>query len=395
MKNKIGLSVVALTMLASMIACSTSVDMGSLVATKQPTARSSKVYSPTSKPPRQTTSPGIITGPEVRSDDVLTILYEQVNPGVVAIRTLGETGDGLGSGWVFDMDGHIVTNYHVVEGATDLEVDFPSGYKVEGEILATDLDSDLAVIKVDVPPDELFPLTTGDSEQLRVGQTVVAIGNPFGLSSTMTVGIVSAKGRTMESFRETPDGGVFSAGDLIQTDAAINPGNSGGPLLDLGGRVVGVNRAIRTAGNGITGDVGNIGIGFAISINIVNRVVPVLIEKGTYDYPYIGITAHEELSLLEARALGLNYTSGAYIVGVQRGGPADKAGIKAGVQSADVNELPAGGDLVVAVDGRPVQVFADLLGYLMANKSPGEQVVLTVIRDDEPMDVTILLDKRP
>ncbi len=395
MNNRIAFSAVSLALMTAMIACSTSVNMGSLVETRQPTARSSKVYTTTSKPSAQIPSTNSLQDTEIHSDNVLTTIYERVNPGVVAIRTLGETGHGLGSGWVFDNDGHIVTNYHVVEGATDLEVDFPSGYKLEGEVLATDLDSDLAVVKVDAPPDELYPLTTGDSEQLKIGQTVVAIGNPFGLNSTMTVGIVSAKGRTLESFRGTPDGGVFSAGDLIQTDAAINPGNSGGPLLDLEGRVVGVNRAIRTAGNSLMGEAGNIGIGFAISINIVKRVVPVLIEKGTYDYPYIGITAREELSLPESRALGLNYTSGAYIVGVKSGGPADKAGIKAGIQGKNVKELPAGGDLVVAVDGRPVQVFADLLGYLMANKSPGEQVVLTVIRDDAPLDITILLDKRP
>jgi 2-alkenal reductase len=211
----------------------------------------------------------------------------------------------------------------------------------------------------------------------------------------MTVGIVSAKGRTLQSFRESPEGGVFSAGDLIQTDAAINPGNSGGPLLNLAGEVIGVNRAIRTAGNTVAGEPGNIGIGFAISINIVKRVVPELIANGSYDYPYLGVTAREELSLIEAEALGINITSGAYVVGIARGGPAEKAGIKAGRQNPDNANLPIGGDLIIAVDGRPVRIFGDLLGYLMTNKSPGDEIVVTIHRGEETFDVPVTLGRRP
>jgi len=166
-------------------------------------------------------------------EGLLISLYERVNPGVVSIQTLSVTGGGLGSGFVFDKDGHIITNYHVVEDATELEVDFPSGYKTRGSVIGRDIDSDLAVIKVDVPEEFLFPLPLGNSDDLRIGQTVIAIGNPFNLSGTMTLGIVSAKSRTLSSFRQASTGGFFSAGDLIQTDASINPGNSGGPLLNL------------------------------------------------------------------------------------------------------------------------------------------------------------------
>jgi S1-C subfamily serine protease len=167
----------------------------------------------------------------VSQQDALTILYERVSSGVVTIRVLTDQGDGLGSGFVFDSEGHILTNYHVVEGVTNLEVDFQSGYKVRGDVVATDIDSDLAVIKVDAPASQLHPLTLGDSDLVKVGQTVVAIGNPFGLDGTMTVGIVSSKGRTLESFRQSASGSYFTAGGLIQTDAAINPGNSGGHQL--------------------------------------------------------------------------------------------------------------------------------------------------------------------
>ena len=336
----------------------------------------------------------LVSGDLLGMQDILVGLYEQVNPGVVAIQTIGEQGGGLGSGFVWDKSGNIVTNFHVVEGATDLEVDFPSGLKVRGEVVANDLDSDLAVIKVDVPADQLMPLPLGDSDQLRVGQPLVAIGNPFGLSSTMTLGIVSAKGRTLDSIRESPDGGFFTAGDIIQTDAAINPGNSGGPLLNLNGQVIGLNRAIRTT-NSLDGEPTNSGIGFAISVNIMKRVIPVLIEEGKYDYPYLGIAALPEISLLEQEALQLTSTSGAYITRIVPGGPAEDAGLRAGARSTDLSGLQRGGDLITAVDGRPVRIFGDLLSYLMTNKSPGDKVLLRVLRGDEELEVELTLGRRP
>jgi len=209
---------------------------------------------------------------EILLQDALVALYEAVSPGVVSIQVYSEIGSGVGSGFVIDKQGNIVTNYHVVQGASDVEVHFQSGLKVYGEVMGVDLDSDLAVIRVDVDPEFLYPLSLGDSDQVRVGQTVIAIGNPFGLSGTMTTGIVSARGRTLESIRQTEGGTFFSAGDLIQTDANINPGNSGGPLLNLNGEVIGINRAIQTNGSVLSTNPVNTGIGFAVSSNILRRV---------------------------------------------------------------------------------------------------------------------------
>lgn len=328
-------------------------------------------------------------------EGLLINLYERVNPGVVSIQTLSITGGGLGSGLVYDKEGHVITNYHVVEDATELEVDFPSGYKARGTVIGRDIDSDLAVIKVEVPEEFLFPLQLGNSDDLRIGQTVVAIGNPFNLSGSMTLGIVSAKGRTLESFRQASTGGFFSAGDLIQTDASINPGNSGGPLLNLNGEVVGINRAIRTEQSNENGEPINSGIGFAISSNIVARVVPFLIRDGNYDYPYVGITSQEDLTLMEREALGIEKMTGAYILAVSEGSPAAEAGLIGGSTITRINGLLAGGDLIVAVDNRPVRLFSDFLSYIMANKSPGDEIVLTIIRAGEEMEVPLILDKRP
>jgi S1-C subfamily serine protease len=346
--------------------------------------------------------PGVTVMPQLDSSssiisqqDALTLLYDRVSSGVVAIRVLTDLGDGLGSGFVFDAEGHIITNYHVVEGVTDLEVDFQSGYKVRGNVIATDIDSDLAVIKVDAPASQLHPLTLGDSDLVKVGQTVVAIGNPFGLDGTMTVGIVSSKGRTLESFRQSASGSYFTAGGIIQTDAAINPGNSGGPLLNLQGEVIGVNRAIETNSYTTTGEPANSGIGFAISSNIIQRVVPHLIEDGKYDYPYLGISSNEDISLLQAEALGLPQTTGVYVHIVTPGSPADKAGLVAGTRATRVAGLSAGGDLIIAIDGQEVKTFSDMLNYLITNKSPGDIVTFTVLRDEKTIEVELTLDKRP
>jgi S1-C subfamily serine protease len=336
-----------------------------------------------------------VTVNNTQDQQLLVALFQHVNPGVVAIKTVGEQAGSLGSGFVFDAQGHIVTNYHVVEGSKQVEVDFTSGFKTYGTIIGTDLDSDLAVVKVDAPADELHPLSLGDSDALQVGQTVIAIGNPFGLNSSMTTGIVSALGRTLDSLHTTASGGYFTAGDIIQTDAAINPGNSGGPLFNLDGEVVGINRAIRTVNSTTSGEPLNSGIGFAISSNIVKRVVPVLIEKGRYDYPYLGISSMDELSLPVIEALGLKVYTGAYVTGIVKGSPADKAGVIAGEKPTSLGGLFAGGDLITAIDGRPILTFDDLLRYLINNKSPGDTVVLTVLRGEETLDITVTLAKRP
>jgi 2-alkenal reductase len=333
---------------------------------------------------------------ELTSDQILTSLYEQVNPGVVTIITSTDQGVGSGSGFVIDEEGHILTNYHVVEGATQVEVAFPSGIKVIGDVIATDLDSDVAVVKVDMSSDLLYPLRLGDSDKLKVGQMVVAIGNPYRLSNTMTLGIVSAKGRVLDSIRTTSEQGSYSAGDVIQTDASINPGNSGGPLLNLKGEVVGINRAIQTTGTTLQGEAVNTGIGFAVSINIVKRVVPYLIETGKYDYPYMGISSSStDLTLSEWKALGTSQTSGAYVMSVTPGGPAEQAGLKGGTQPTSINGLFSGGDIIVAVDGQPVLVYGDVISYIFLHKSPGEKIVLTIIRNGEQKEVTLTLGKRP
>jgi 2-alkenal reductase len=357
------------------------------------------------QPTATSTFPPLTTAAPVQSQSAtvqlitesdLAALYERVNPRVVTVIVTTADASGSGSGFVYDKEGHILTNYHVVEGAETIEVDFTDGNKVYGDVVATDLDSDLAVIKVNVPAEKLVPLPLGDSSALKVGDQVVAIGNPFRLSSTMTLGIVSAKGRMLDSIRTSSDNSPFSAGDLIQTDASINPGNSGGPLLNLAGEVVGINRAIRTTGTTSTGDPVNSGIGFSVSINIVKRVVPYLIRDGQYDYPYLGISSSSlDLSLTEWQALGINQTYGAYLTSVVPGGPADKAGLRAGTVTTTIPGLYAGGDLIQAVDGQTVYVYGDLVSYIMTNKSPGDTINLTIIRSGQTMEVPLTLGKRP
>ena len=333
----------------------------------------------------------------IPQDGSLEALYQQVLPGVVSIQVVTSEGDGLGSGFVYDTQGHIITNFHVVDGATALEVDFSSGYKARGTVVGVDKDSDLAIVKVDAPEAELHPLALGDSSALQVGQTVIAIGNPFGLNGTMTVGIVSALGRTQASQHSIDGGGFFSAADIIQTDAAVNPGNSGGPLLNTEGEVVGVNRAIVTNNTNAVGQPTNSGIAFAVSVNIVKRVAPYLIRDGSYDYPYLGISflGEEFMTLDTIEALGLQSYNGAYVVDVTKDGPADQAGIRAGNTPSRINGLNAGGDLITAIDGRPIRTFDELISYLVTNKSPGETVVLTVLRDGKSLDVKVTLGARP
>jgi S1-C subfamily serine protease len=327
----------------------------------------------------------------VAEQDGLVTLYENVSPGTVAILT----DQGQGSGFVYDANGDIVTNYHVIEGATTVEVRFSSGFMAYGTVIGTDTDSDLAIVKVDAPAEEIHPLPLGDSDSLKVGQTVVAIGNPFGLNGTMTVGIVSALGRTLDAIHETPDGQPFTAGDIIQTDAAINPGNSGGPLFNINGEVIGINRAIRTLSSTDTGQPVNSGIGFAVSINMVKRVAPVLIETGKYDYPFLGISSMDSLSLEVVKELGLESFTGAYVTDVVANGPADKAGIIAGTKPTSLSGLFGGGDLIIAIDGHSVRTFDEMLAYLITNKGPGDSIVLQVLRGKEKVDVTLILDKRP
>jgi 2-alkenal reductase len=345
---------------------------------------------PTTQPAAASQSPAA-----TELDAILPSLYQKISPGVVSILNFSSQGDGLGSGLVYDNKGYIITNYHVVEGSSELEVNFISGLKARATLVGSDLDSDLAVIKVDVPADQLKPLTLGNSDQVLTGQLVIAMGNPFGLTGTMTQGIVSAKGRTLESLRQSDTGGFFSSGNIIQTDAAINPGNSGGPLINLKGEVIGINRMIQTTSTSATGEPTNSGIGFAIPVNMVKRVAPVLISNGKYDYPYLGLSFNTGMGLTEYEAVGLKQTYGAYIVDVTKGGPGDQAGLKAGTKTTSIQGLRSGGDLVVGVDNRPVLEFNDLIGYVLENKLPGDKITLTVMRDNQQKEVSLTLGKRP
>ncbi len=356
---------------------------------------------PTISPPTpivQTVIAPVIIPPAVdlvSQQDALVKIYEKVSPGVVSVRAFADVDGNRGTGFVLDKEGHILTNFHVIRDVEVVEVAFPSGLKTRAQLLGTDPDSDIAVIQVDVAPEQLFPLELGDSDLLKVGQTVLAIGNPFGFEGTMTVGIVSGLGRALRSLRQAPSGGVFSSGDIIQTDAAINPGNSGGPLLNLNGEVIGVNRAIFTTSFSDEGQPLNSGIGFAISINLIKRVVPALIAEGKYEYPYIGITSVDDITLAEQETLNLPRTTGVYVTQVMPGSPADRAGIRAGTRSTSIPGLKAGGDLIIAIDGRPVNTFAEFISYLLRNKSPGDPVVLTVWRDDKEVQISLILDRRP
>ncbi|MFO7742211.1 MAG: trypsin-like peptidase domain-containing protein, partial [Anaerolineae bacterium] len=329
-------------------------------------------------------------------DALLTNLYQRVNPAVVYIEVLLEQGGGLqplgsGSGFVIDRDGHIVTNNHVIENADALQVAFADGTIIhDAEVIGRDAYSDLAVVKVDVASDRLSPLELGDSDALQVGQRVIAIGNPFGLQGTMTVGVVSAVGRTLTA--QVLQGGAFSNPEIIQTDASINPGNSGGPLLDSRGRVVGVNTAIRS----LTGV--NAGVGFAVPVNTVKRIVPDLIEDGAYQYPYLGITSDRNFTVAElVEPLGLPVNHGVLVAEVQPDTAAARAGLQGGDREVEVmgRSVVAGGDIITAINGEELRTFDDLVAYLVSDSEVGQEVTLTVVRDGERMEVSARLGSRP
>ncbi len=347
-----------------------------------------------------------------QDQEALAALYEAVAPSVVNIQVEGtstamempnipgfelppdmqqQPQQSQGSGFIYDNDGHIVTNNHVVDGADKVVVVFNNGMWADAEVVATDPQADLAVIKV-TPPEgmEWRPLAVADDSTLKVGHHVIAIGNPFGLEGTMTTGIVSALGRGM------PVGAMglnrYTLPDVIQTDAAINPGNSGGPLLDLNGNVVGVNFAIESPNRS------NAGVGFAIPASIMNRVVPALIQDGKFAYPYLGLSGNGiGPDLADALDLEVNKL-GVYVSGVVPGGPAEQAGVQGGDETVTTDtgiELTKGGDIVVAIDDEPIQTMEDLVSYLVTKTEPGQDVTLSIIRDGEEQAFTVTLGERP
>ncbi|MGC9522812.1 MAG: S1C family serine protease [Anaerolineae bacterium] len=322
--------------------------------------------------------------------ETLTRLYRELNPAVVYIVVTSGSGNfpissgGSGSGFVYSEEGYVITNNHVVDAGSSYEIVFATGDRARAELIGSDPDSDLAVLQVDELPNGVMPLPLGDSTSLEVGQLTVAIGSPFGEQGSMSLGIISGLGRSLPSQRMTNTGTTYSLPQVIQTDAPINPGNSGGPLLNLNGEVIGVNAAIAST-TGVSS-----GVGFAIPVNVIKRVVPSLIEDGEVIYPYMGITFDGEVSLSDMELYGLSQTQGAYVISVTPGSPADEAGLVA----ADA-ETGRGGDLIVAIDGQPIQTFSDLNSYLVLETEVGQTLELTVLRGDERITLPLTLGARP
>jgi serine protease Do len=297
----------------------------------------------------------------------------------------------LGSGFVWDEEGHIVTNYHVVDNADRIVVTFHDGSSLEGTTIGTDPDSDLAVIEVDYPKDPPPPIELADSTQVKVGQMVAAIGNPFGLEGTMTVGVISAVGRSLPVRGQALPGSTYTIPDVIQTDAPINPGNSGGVLVDIHGRLLGVPTAIESSSGS------NAGIGFVVPSIIVSKVVPALIEKGSYEHPWIGISGTTLTSEM-AEAMDLpGDQHGVLVVEVVPDGPAEEAGLVGSdrLQVDNGRETRLGGDVIIAIDSQPVQDFEDLTAYLARYTEAGQKVTLTILRNKQQRDVELRLGVRP
>ena len=315
-------------------------------------------------------------------------IFEKAEPGVVRVNTQGnqttnETG-GVGSGFVFDKKGHIITNAHVIEDSTKTVVTFLDGRSYNAEIIGVDEYTDIGVIKVNADFKLLQPLSLGDSSNLQVGEPITAIGNPFGLSGSMTSGIISQIGRLL------PSGSGYSIPDVIQTDAAINPGNSGGPLLNLRGEIVGINTAIQSRTGEFTG------VGFAIPSQTVAKIVPTLINEGEYKHPWIGISGRD-IDPDTAKVLGLNDALGFLIITVVEDSPASKAGLIGSDKTITVEgiEYSIGGDVILAVDGIDVRKIDDILIHLQRVKTVGDDMDLEILRDGRTTNVTIILQERP
>ncbi|TMK71749.1 MAG: trypsin-like serine protease [Actinobacteria bacterium] len=330
-------------------------------------------------------------------------IYQEDGPGVVFIQAQtkpqpssllspfggGGGGTATGSGFVLDHDGHILTNAHVVEGATKIQVTLgqsDSSQPVSAQVVGKDPSTDVALLKVDAPADQLHPLQLGNSGDMHVGDPVVAIGNPFGLDRTVTSGIVSALQRQIKA----PNG--FTIDNVLQTDAAINPGNSGGPLINAAGQVIGINSQIESPNGG-----GNVGIGFAIPINSVRNVVQQILQNGTVQHAYLGISG-TDLTPQIAHVLNLSVDQGALVQAVTPGGPADKAGVKGGNASATVTvggaRIHPGGDVITAIDGKSVHSMTDVIDDINS-KQPGDTVELSLVNGSQKRTVSVTLGNRP
>ncbi|MCE2614512.1 MAG: trypsin-like peptidase domain-containing protein [Nitrosopumilus sp. (ex Thoosa mismalolli)] len=328
------------------------------------------------------------TTPLYKSKLSLIDIFEKSEPGVVRVnvqRAESTKGvGGVGSGFVFDKKGHVITNEHVVNNAKKIVITFLDGRSYNAEIVGVDKFTDIAVIKVNADLALLNPLSLGDSSNLKVGEQIAAIGNPFGLSGSMTSGIVSQLGRLL------PSEEGYSIPDIIQTDAAINPGNSGGPLLNMRGEIIGINTAIQSATGEFTG------VGFAVPSQTVAKIVPTLIEEGEYMHPWIGISGRD-IDPDMTNALGLKDAVGFLVVTVVEDSPAAKAGLIGSEKTIDVEgtTYPIGGDIILAVDGIEVRKIDDILIHLQRAKSVGDEMVLEILRDGRTTNVTIILQERP
>lgn len=345
------------------------------------------------------------------AEGTLNQIYEMVNPSVVNIQIIstisgipnlpfdfpgseGEEGIphqfGLGSGFVWDKEGHIVTNNHVVEDATSIVVQFYDGREYPAELVGTDADSDLAVLKIDAPESELKPLSVVSSENVKAGDLAIAIGNPYGLSGTMTIGIVSAVGRSLSVGNGTMTGS-YTIPDIIQTDAAINPGNSGGVLLNENGQVIGVTTAIQSTSGS------NAGIGFVVPSSIVLRVIPDLIETGSYQHSWLGLSG-STLQADIAEAMDLDREQrGVLIASITPDSPADEAGLRGSDKQFEYlgSQVLIGGDIITAIDDEPTPNFEALVSYLARATEPGQKVELTILRDGKSQTVDVTLGVRP
>jgi len=410
-------SIFLLTLMLTLMACNslTSSNTSSPIAATTEVAETQVTAKPTAE--KQITVPHQMPAPlsvaptalpaevvaKADADELLLInLYERVNPSVVNIFITIEGANatqnqlfptqGQGSGFIYDIDGHIVTNNHVVQGAKRVDVTFYDGTTVPAEIVGTDPDSDLAVIKVNVPAESLRPVTWADSDKILVGQRAVAIGNPFGLKGSLTTGIISALGRNLPA----ADSRGFQIPEILQTDAAINPGNSGGPLLNSQGEVVGVNTAIVPRQLG-TGERSFLGVGFAVPANLVKRVVPKLIETGKYQHPWLGLWG-QDVTAEVAEKMSLPVASGAYITEVLSGSPADKAGLRSGAREVVLDNglnTKIGGDVITKIGDQTVKSFDDIISFLSRRGVVGENVTLTIIRDGQERTIELTILARP
>ncbi|MCJ7492128.1 MAG: trypsin-like peptidase domain-containing protein [Dehalococcoidia bacterium] len=341
--------------------------------------------SPTTAATTASAGAGSFTGTEGSTPDV----YDKVSPAVVQITGLttvqGQQAEVLGSGIVIDSSGNILTNYHVISGASQLTVTLSDQAAVSAQVVGTDPADDLAVIKGDFSGINVTVATLGDSSKVRIGESVIAIGNPFGLQGTVTEGVLSGDNRTLPSQQSKP------LVDLFQTDAAINPGNSGGPLVNLNGEVIGINTALENP----SGQDVNIGVGYVIPINNAKDHLSDMLAGKTIVHARLG-AATITVTPNVAKTLGLSVTQGAYVVAVDSGGPADQAGLQAaGSSGANPLRTPKGGDVVVGADSTTINTSDDLISYIDHNKAPGDKVTLHVMRGNSKVDVTVTLAAWP